>query len=827
MTYKRIILEGYTRIQLNGCTHFDMKMNAPLQLFLGTNGCGKSSLMWEISPLPADSNDFLPNGSKTVEMDYRGQHYMLASIFAGKPTYSFICNGEELNKGGTITVQKDLVREHFKIDADIHDLQTGRESFVSMNPARRKEWFLRLCDVNYDYALKVFNQLKSAHRDRSGAIRLEKKALVVESEKLLQEQEIARIEEEAHSLHECLSVLLEQRKPVETDLTTIGIENDRIDKSLYTLANNFTAVSIKLNERELGDADLVELIAQSQNTIIRNQAEISILADLYEKASQKIKIIQSAGEQSLANLESRYASLLEQEQLGVARSFLGKSVAQPAEALSAFTSVKEQLVDIFSNIPNNVSKQYSQASLLQAREALDELGKVQSNVIEKISERKAALNHMSDHMDKPDTTCPKCAHQFSLVYSEQRMAELKTTIEVLDKQLREQVKPKIEEKQAYIEQCNTYARLFRQFHAILSGTPILKPYWDHLLAAEVLTSRPSEGLAELMKIDADLQLQMSIAQIHKEQQEVQTNLQLMKSVGDTNLADLQAQNLITEKELDARTTELQTAQAQNNHYRSEFSLRKDAQNLRKNIRDLIAKKRGLLNDSIEHERRTILNQLIREMQSALASREHLLFAAKRQKETVDLMGKKIEQLIREEQALAILIKELSPTEGLIAEGILGFIKNFCDQMNELIEKIWSYPLTIQSCEVIDGDGIDLDYKFPMIIGDQARKVSDISKGSTGMQEVINLAFKLIAMQYLDLQDAGLYLDEIGANFDKDHRTAAATMIRALLEENAFSQVFMISHYQGLYGALSNAEVCVLDSTNILVPKEYNTHVNMY
>ena len=67
-------------------------------------------------------------------------------------------------------------------------------------------------------------------------------------------------------------------------------------------------------------------------------------------------------------------------------------------------------------------------------------------------------------------------------------------------------------------------------------------------------------------------------------------------------------------------------------------------------------------------------------------------------------------------------------------------------MNAFIGKVWTYPLVIQSCSVVEGENIDLDYKFPMLINEGESPISDISKGSRGMKEIINLAFRLTAMQ---------------------------------------------------------------------------------
>lgn len=826
MKYTRIVLIGYKRMRLNGIEHFEMKLESPLQLILGTNGSGKSSLLWELSPLPANAGDFAPGGSKTIEIEHRGHTYVLSSSFGTKQEHSFVCDRQELNAGHTITVQKELVKEHFKITTDVHELLSGQETFDTMSTARRKDWFLRLCDVNYDYALSVFGKLKNAHRDRSGAIRLERRALVVESEKLLSEQEIVQIGEETQWLHECLNHLLEHRKPVETDLTTLELQGGQLDKQLVHLAENFTEITQRINDREHSDADLVELIEDSGAQMVAAQTKITLLAEQHGKLAQKIAVLQKAGANTISGLEAQLAAAQAELTQRDSRALIGQTPPQPERALSAFESIKPALVEIFTTIPVNADKRYSQATLLKAREDLTEELRRKTNIQERMAEHRASLSHMRDHMGKPDATCPKCNHAFSLVYSEERMAVLTANLREKEDYLATDVVPGIVELERFIEECSTYGRLFRQFHQLTQSTPALQPYWDWLHNKSILTDSPLQGPSDLERIELDLRQQLLIQAEQEKIQILTGTLEQLRSIGEADLNELQIQARQVEEHLSQVTHELQVVQAANQHYKAQFALRGQVATIRKNIRKAIYAHRKLLVDSIEHQRRSILNQLIRDLQSALATREHALFAARRQKDVVEGMSRKIEQLVQEEKALGLLVKELSPTEGLIAEGMLGFIKNFCAQMNDLISKVWSYPLEVQSCEVVEGEAIDLDYRFPLLQGEERRMVPDVIKGSTGMREIVNLAFRMTAMQYLGMEDTALYLDEVGASFDKDHRTAAGNMIRSLIEQSTFPQVFMISHYQGLYGALANAQICVLNETNILTPQSYNSHVVM-
>lgn len=167
-----------------------------------------------------------------------------------------------------------------------------------------------------------------------------------------------------------------------------------------------------------------------------------------------------------------------------------------------------------------------------------------------------------------------------------------------------------------------------------------------------------------------------------------------------------------------------------------------------------------------------------------------------------------------------MIKELSPTEGLIAKGLTGFINHFVLQMNSFIKQVWLYPLEIIPIALKEDDELDLDYKFSVRVNDNDQSsIPDINKGSTSVRDIIDLAFKIISMRYLNIQNYPLYLDELGASFDKSHREAISKLIHDLVLSSDYSQVYIVSHYSETYGSFKNTDITVLCNENIDIPKD--------
>jgi DNA repair exonuclease SbcCD ATPase subunit len=191
--------------------------------------------------------------------------------------------------------------------------------------------------------------------------------------------------------------------------------------------------------------------------------------------------------------------------------------------------------------------------------------------------------------------------------------------------------------------------------------------------------------------------------------------------------------------------------------------------------------------------------------------------------------KDIEDTVREletDHAAWTLLRDLmSPQKGWIAKQMSGFVEHLVEQMNLIIARIWEYDLKVKPCSIETGK---LDYKFPLHFHKDGKsgQTKDISEGSTGQKDVVDFAFMLVVMLYKDLQDYPMFLDETGASFDPVHRTRLMNFINQHLDNQRCSQVYLVSHYATFSGGLSNADICVLDKTNISVPDEYNVGVTI-
>jgi hypothetical protein len=164
MFIESLTLVGYKRLLLNDIREFVYEPHSTVQLILGTNGSGKSSVLAELSPMPGDKNDFAKDGMKKIRLRKRGVTYILTSTFNPSPKHSFVeIIGDvekEHNSGGTEKVQLNLIWEIFKIDNAIHELMRGADKFTLMGPGKRREWITRLSVADYDFAMGAYDKLR-------------------------------------------------------------------------------------------------------------------------------------------------------------------------------------------------------------------------------------------------------------------------------------------------------------------------------------------------------------------------------------------------------------------------------------------------------------------------------------------------------------------------------------------------------------------------------------------------------------------------------------------------------------------------------------------
>jgi DNA repair exonuclease SbcCD ATPase subunit len=323
------------------------------------------------------------------------------------------------------------------------------------------------------------------------------------------------------------------------------------------------------------------------------------------------------------------------------------------------------------------------------------------------------------------------------------------------------------------------------------------------------------------RIQTDLEHQASKHALLKEKNKLQEKTQIDNAVSTTHMDAL-------EKELQSSHDELQSAAAKYTNLSSykqyiekELEVRQKLTATAKTLQSLLDKKDALYGKHKEHLRRQAYNSIVEILQSELALKESTLRKNESAKELMDQTQKQIDDYKQQAGDIKLLIDALSPTDGIIAEGLFGFMSKFIEQLNSLIESIWNYPLSIKAPAACESEKLELDYKFPMTQVD--KELTDVSEGSEAMLYIVDLAFRITALACYK-QLGLLVLDEPFTSLDETHKINANNALNTILQDQVFEQVFMVSHNAHLHEAFKNASFIALNKMNITVPSNCNEDV---
>lgn len=831
MIYLKLELFKYKRMMLNSIEHFKMDLTAPVQIILGTNGSGKSSLLQELSPLPASSNDFFKDGFKLIEISHNSKHYTLKSDFENGQHHSFICDGVELNPGGTVTVQRDLVKIHFSITSDIRELLISQSGFHKMSTSERRYWFTKLCDTNYDYAISVYNKIKERARDTSGALKLAKKRLGLETANLITEQEQKDIQNRCNDLLSFLDHLMQFRSNQnfndDFDLKNQSRKNNElmteIAQAIYKLKKSLLGTGSIVKQEEI-----VKAIVEHQTRYQLAKEKIDSLMQSFNALEEKVKIIKAQAGTDIESLQANLQILLDKQQLLKNQLVFDSYYDSPNTLLTTVNNLEDIIFNIFNQIDSNENNYYSRA---QYEKDNAQFAKTQesittnTNTLNKITAFITTQEEIRSH-DK--TECPNCNHKWNAGFDQINYDKAFIAKESIQSTLDELYTVSAEIKER-MDKTLVYFNLLKDYRHLVQGYPQLSKMWQAIEADNNISLSPKTVTNKVQLFKKDLFTSVEITTLNEKIIELKTHIEIAEKVKqqDTTLT------LKQRDELSEQITE------QNNiltSTRQKITLLNKQNDLLNQINDLCIKLEKLIavNESncvklVEYERVAAINDIIKSVQISLSKEQNILSDVKLQRALIEDLSNQITILEKQELAAKMLCSELSPIDGLIAEGMTGFIRSFVFQMNKIIKKVWLYPLEVLPCGVTDGESVELDYKFPMVIQNNHKDpTEDVSKGSSAMTEIIDLAFKIVAMKYLGLQGTPLMLDELGRAMDTEHKIKIIELIKQINDQHIFSQIFMISHDILHYGALSNTEICVLCDANILLPKGcvFNQHITI-
>lgn len=823
-------LVNYIRMSLTGSRIlFTPDESYSLQTILGTNGSGKSSMMHEAWPLPANKDDYGIGGKKDFQCVYNGKHYRIVSTFEGnKPKHEFIVDGVELNDGYKIEMCRSLCLEHFGVTDEIRALALGYEKLTEMSPSRRRYWMIRLADTDFTYAMNAYRKLQDQHRDAQGMIKRLQKRLVDETNKLVDKDAVSQMKEETNEIKKLITEIY-------------GMRNAQADKPEAVLTHMFGAEQMlqtacnevdRLNNSMLENCgyetreELVEVrdIAKLQ---IHSTQQLSqhLFAD-HTRIKKKYDMLIKAGTESIAELEKKLKDSV--EEIDFKLSYIAMRnvdmIANAQEGSDALRGLQADLIEALSRLEAN-NDVYTSERVQKYEESIREIDAEAGPLRARIARLKEDISHRRSHVQQDSLECPACHHKWLATASEEDLVKAEDIVKTLEERL--EIISGIREKRVkYLGEASEYFMNYRSVVMIMRSAPILAPYFNEICQNNRLKLYPKSIVHDLHTVASDLEHWTDIQKLYKIVGQVKEQIELKKNMSADSLESIEKDLRHIEETMGIQTQKLRTLQDEVTTYENLIAAYDRNAKLNEQLLSNTQMQSKYAKDYIYSRYQELLWHLIMSLQTQLARKEDALNAAMQQQSIVDELMRQLEEAHMNERIAKAAHIALSPTNGAIAEGLHRFINVFVTRMNKVINSVWSYPLELLPFQMEDGNA-EMDYKFPFWKNREGKPNRDVVEGSESMLAMFNFSFRMCALRQLGLGHLPLFLDEFEAAFDDAHRQNAIYFVKKLLDEQAYGQIFMVSHYESNHGALSSlAQTCVLSKDNVLLPTNivYNEHV---
>jgi PHIKZ165 len=794
MLVKRLELYRYKRFFLSQVDRFILEPKSNIMIMAWGNGKGKSSLLSQLNPLPAEiKRDFKEGGYKILECLHRGKEYRLSSGVDGAGKHSFICNDVELNPGYTKRVQLELVYEHFKITPAIEEILLGNVNLTTMSPSVRKYWFSELSTIDYNYAIGVYNQLKSRARDISGGIKLEQDELIRLGSEVKSDDELKRYEDEQRYIESYVNYVLSVYDHTVHSLEDSTDISSNIDRLIACIGELLSNDRVTYEQKYY------------QEAIMQQRASYELLEAKIKKTNQELDLLNAESDAKSYEEIDRSRRDVISKLLKLRANKLGIRLRDITEVCSSYFTLYPNLVELVGSLSEVSGIEVSNESISTREKEVVELSSKIDRMVKQVNLAEGELANLTKLNTEEDiATCPNCSHRFHVHLDPIRYSKLKEAIP----RAQELLKIEQEKLSKHTKELEDMKLVKSTIASILKllNTPILQPILKDIYSKIDLNSKAPYILSLLDKYKLYLDtlnsyptLRSKLVELRYQRLKIKELNEFKASVHNANIASLNKElsdvtiaKLETKELLDKLSNEL-TKITKLDEYKSRlYKLVKEAKAERDN--------------SIRVYRNECISKLVTELKSYLSELAIQANKAKDIKASLDKAKTNLDSYKLRAKLLDIVLTKLSPSEGIIARSINSFLNIFLGEMNHIINSVWSYDMVLLPCDITEDN--DLDYKFKVRVNND-EVIEDVGKLSSSMQEIVNLAYKIVFMKYMGLSDHPLILDEFGRTMDATHRTAAYNIIDQVFLTN-FEQIFLVSHFESMYGRFANAHIVNLE-----------------
>ena len=816
MKYLKIQLKGYKFLSLNNISLITITPESKFHWILGSNGSGKSSLQREISPLAANHAHYTAEGYKHVKIEKDGDIYDLKSVFGGpKRLYSFVKNGVELNDGHTSTVFNNLVLQHFAITKEIHEFSLGLRKFTQMSPVDKKNWITKLSDVDYTYALKYFQKLTSVYRDVVGSIKTDHERLLEAKAKMVGVETVNLLKSELELLKQ-KSLFLIEVTPNPRDPRDLNTEKKRkIENSFFEIDKFYRQVMSKnkqflpLPDKDLLTNEIAALESQVNSMLVTSETVFKEFETVSTELSNYLKV------QNLNHKELTESVIAKATQIETLKNELSYGfTTQCKDAKSLFHTWLSELELVIPYLVADPEGYFTGDNYNAVKAEIERNQESHKTLESNLSKSRVDLEAITNHSHHAAVKCPVCFHEWMPGKRDTDIVKLQNYIEHNQKTY-DEISEKLNKLYKELERFENFKKGLQYLNDFIWKYEAFKPFWEFVKASNIHTKNPETINSLAFQFQTSIDTMITVMDLEESIRVDNNNLTILKSTNITSVKMLEDRKETLEKQLNNLYETRNELMEKLKVLKAKAQFRTTLEKIQTDIKHFQKLWVETAKTDFDYKSRELLGQLLIETNTTIMQHEKTIRTAELQNSQIEMLEENLAKSTELAKAYKAAVDELSPSKGLIAKGLTGFINHFVKMVNSIIEKVWLYPMSLTPILPNEEDDINLDYKFKVSV--KGEEVPDISECSTGQKEIIDLAIKVVALAFLRLDHGPLFLDEFGANMDVAHKAAAFKMISELLSQSNFSQIYMISHFESSFSSNLDADITVLCPANIQIP----------
>lgn len=841
-------LRRYIPLENSGITSINVECEADVQIIIGTNGSGKSSLLRILAPVCFPKTIFEKSGSNSSgyrEIRYSGDRQYKAISDYSKPSspHSFVVEPDdvELNEGGASAYQEELMQTELGIDRLTRDLMMHNIKFSSMSSTPRKALMMEINPDKIGFVFDLQKQTASKIKAcKSNLVRLQDRKLQLEQE-LLSQNEVEELRREAKRLNTSLEAIqeylhklnigraklptLQRGRVSEAEISGVRAELVQLEKKLYRYTNvprSHEEIDLACEDMrtKIGVLDgrrqsIDEEITARGHDLQQHRITLDALTDDDRRGEIDTRIVEI--EKTIAEIPDRKLAyqLSEEEVLQLERQ-----IPALRETLEFFIRSSETILTTPKYRKKTQYLSYWTGMRQMWRHTLESRQEERDRLEAQIRIRPE---------DIPTDNCAKDAcplfRAFMPMFDRRasELAAIRNDIRILEHRIA-RADHYLEHQRRQIDAQRPCREKMHDLTQMAKSNPILR---DVLHEPDILNRLRHHPIGIIRTIDehcTDLRLHWKKQALQKELTSLYIDLSKIKASGDGSRESLEAYIQKEENALDGLLSRLVTIRQERQEltnrmtqYQEFDAIMRALSDSRKHL-ELLAETIHITHESdliayMEEQLKTTRQDMLGRLGdiNTTIRNQDIVFA--RYKEEV------VDQIAIIEKERAILMSVMDGLEEIPRVYLIPFLNDVVTQMNYLIELIWTQDVRVLPFALDD----DLN-NYLFAFNKDGRKIPDLSLGSEGEQELFNLVFNIAVRIVRDIRDYPLLLDEAGRTFDEQHKQNLIRLLNGLIDDRIISQLFLVNHHATIHEGFPNSEILVLKEDNIVLPDVYNKHV---